>query len=343
MANQQASRSAAAGMNGGEAKLIGTMNSPAVTAQINKNFESVILPLDLIDDNGDNPRGSIDETEPEFVELTASMDDVGLIEPIPVTPLENGRFRAVGGHRRKRSAQKLNWTEIGCTLIENLSPEQEFILMLTENLQRKDLKPSQEARAFGRLEAQGKNVYQIARALNVKKSHVELRLPLLKLLPEIQSMFDDGDLPGGHAKLLAQLPSEKQLQTAVRAQRMTYQKLGKLVGSLLHPELEEDEMPERRRRRSSNYKVLAPDEQFTRSWAISSLNETKIENFTAEQLAHSFDDVCQDACIEEKSELACMGCPVPRLIASLLKRNAVTSPIKAGEQNKESKLENDER
>lgn len=192
--------------------------------------------------------------------------------------------------------------------------------MLAENIHRNDLTYCQQARGFARLLKEGKNVYQIARALKVTKSRIESRLPLLKLTPEAQNMVDCGDLLLGHGAQLARLPLEQQNAYAIRAQRMSVKKFEKLVGELLSSEISEAEVRVRSRKRRSSYKVLDEEEQFTRSAVIKSLTDTKKKEFTAEDLRAALDDVCQDACIEERSELACMGCPVPRLVASLLRR-----------------------
>lgn len=303
------------------------LNNPAtgsnfirVVGEINRNHRHAVLSLALLDDNDENPRGLISEDDPDFAELVASIDAEGLLEPVPVTPVAGGRYRLIGGHRRKKATVWLGWTEISCTIVENLSKSQEIILMLAENIHRNDLTYCQQARGFARLLQEGKNVFQVARALKVSKSQIDSRLPLIKLTPEAQSMVDCGDLLLGHGAQLARLPFEDQNTYAVRAQRMSVKKFEKLVGELLNSEISEAEVRVRSRKRQSSYKVLGEDEQFTRSQVIKSLSDTKEKSFSAEDLRAALDDVCQDACIEERSELACMGCPVPRLVASLLKR-----------------------
>lgn len=307
---------AAGGESNGTAQ---NSNFVRIVGQINKNHRSAVLSLGLLDDNEENPRGIVSEDDQAFAELVASIAAEGLLEPVPVTPIDGGRYRLIGGHRRKRATVRLGWTEISCTIVENLSRSQEIILMLAENIHRNDLTYCQEARGFARLLKEGKNVYEIARALKVTRSKVESRLPLVKLTPEAQGMIDGGDLLLGHGAQLARLPFDKQNSYAVRAQRMSVKSFERLIGELLS-ETSEEEVRVRVRKRQSSYQVLGRDEQFTRSGVIKSLTDTKRKDFSAEDLRAALDDVCQDACIEERSELACMGCPVPRLIASLLKR-----------------------
>lgn len=295
-------------------------NFTRIVGEINRNHRHSVLPLNLLDDNDDNPRGPVEEIDQAFDELVASIGSDGLLEPVPVTPIAGGRYRLIGGHRRKRATVRLGWTKISCTIVENLSKSQEIILMLAENIHRNDLTYCQEARGFSRLLKEGKTVFEIARALKVTKKQIESRLPLIKLTPEAQSMIDCGDLLLGHGAQLARLPIEKQNEYAIRAQRMSVKNFERLIGDLLSSEISEEETIVRKRKRRSSYKVLGKDDQFTRSAVIKSLTETKERNFSAEDLRASLDDVCQDACIEERSELACMGCPVPRLVASLLKR-----------------------
>lgn len=308
---------AAAGSNNDPAE---SSNFVRIVGKINKNHRNAIVSLALLDDNDDNPRGTFPEDDPDFAELVASISAEGLLEPVPVTPLPGGRYRLVGGHRRKRATVRLGWTEISCTIVENLSKSQEIILMLAENIHRNDLTYCQEARGYARLLKEGKTVYEIARALKVSKFQIESRLPLIKLTPESQSLIDCGDLLLGHGAQLARLPIADQNTYAVRAQRMSVRNFEKLVGGLLNCENSESENRARSRKRQLNYRVLGKDEQFTRSQAIKSLADTKKKNFSAADLRAALDDVCQDACIEERSELACMGCPIPRLVESLIKR-----------------------
>lgn len=292
--------------------------------EINKLHETKVIDIYLIDDNPENPRGEVQEEDPQFIELTASLEADGLLEPVPVTPLGNGRYRLVGGHRRKRGAIKLKWTKISCTVIENISKSQEIALMLAENLHRRDLTYTQEARGYAGFlkegKKEGKTLFDLVRALQVGLEQIKSRLTLLKLIPAAQSLIDRGDLLLGHGKQLARLTPEQQNSYMARAQTLTVKKFEKLVGKLLEPKSGDTDNPRRMRKRAETYKVLGEKEQFTRSWAVSKLTEAKEKKFTAKNLLYSLDDICQDACLEEKSELACLGCPVPRLVASLLKR-----------------------
>lgn len=129
-----------------------------------------MLPVSQIEPHPDQPRRRFDEAALD--ELAASIAQRGVIQPIVVRALDNGRYQIVAGERRWRAAQKAQLHEIPA-LVRELSERDVMALALIENLQREDLNPIEEARAYNRLaESESLTQAEIARMVDKSRSHV---------------------------------------------------------------------------------------------------------------------------------------------------------------------------
>jgi ParB family chromosome partitioning protein len=136
----------------------------------------------------------------QLSELKASMDEAGLAVPIKVRPMNN-HYEIVYGHRRIGSAKQLGWNEIEA-IVEELTDEQAMIQGLAENVQRDDLEPVDEARAFERLQNEfGWSKRKIAKEIGKTEAYVRQRMKLLKLSLADQKLIDKpGSGPHGVPK-----------------------------------------------------------------------------------------------------------------------------------------------
>lgn len=135
-------------------------------------------------------------------ELAASIAARGVIQPVIVRPLGQGRYQLVAGERRWRAAQRAQLHEIPA-LIRELSDREVMALALIENLQREDLNPIEEARAYQRLsESEGMTQAEIARMVDKSRSHVANFQRLLALPEPVLAMVETGKLSMGHARAL---------------------------------------------------------------------------------------------------------------------------------------------
>jgi ParB family chromosome partitioning protein len=135
-------------------------------------------------------------------ELAASIAARGVIQPVIVRPLGPGKWQLVAGERRWRAAQRAQLHEIPA-LIRDLSEREVMALALIENLQREDLNPVEEARAYHRLtESEGLTQAEIARMVDKSRSHVANLMRLLALPDDVLAMVEDGKLSMGHARAL---------------------------------------------------------------------------------------------------------------------------------------------
>ena len=158
------------------------------------------LPIASIEPLPGNPRKHFDEAALE--ELAASIAARGVIQPIIVRPASKGRFQLVAGERRWRAAQKARLHQIPA-LVRELSEREVMALALIENLQREDLNPVEEARAYQRLsDDEGMTQAEIARMVEKSRSHVANIQRLLGLPEAVLDLVEGGKLSMGHARAL---------------------------------------------------------------------------------------------------------------------------------------------
>lgn len=175
----------------------------------------------------DQPRRIFDEAALE--ELAASIAQRGVIQPIIVRPMDNGRYQLVAGERRWRAAQKARLHEIPA-LVRDLSERDVMALALIENLQREDLNPIEEARAYNRLaELEGMTQAEIARMVDKSRSHVANFQRLLALPEGVIKLVEKGDLSMGHARALIGCDEAEYLAEAAVAKQMSVRDVEKLV------------------------------------------------------------------------------------------------------------------
>ena len=172
------------------------------------------------------PRRQFDEAGLE--ELAASIAARGLIQPVIVTRHQGG-YRLVAGERRWRAAQKAQLHEIPA-LIRDLSEREVTALALIENLQREDLNPIEEARAYQRLaEGEGLTQAEIARTVDKSRSHVANLQRLLTLPPLVIELVEEGRLSMGHARALIGAEDALALAQTAVAKQLSVREVERLV------------------------------------------------------------------------------------------------------------------
>ena len=177
-----------------------------------------------------NPRKRFDEDALD--ELAASIASRGVIQPIIVRPLQAGKFQLVAGERRWRAAQKAQLHQIPA-LVRELSEREVMALALIENLQREDLNPVEEARAYQRRsDDEGMTQAEIARMVEKSRSHVANIQRLLALPAAVLDLVEAGKLSMGHARaLIGQDDAASLAQRAVN-DNLSVREIEKLVRKL---------------------------------------------------------------------------------------------------------------
>ena len=186
-----------------------------------------LLSVSAIEPHPEQPRRRFDEAALE--ELAASIAARGVIQPVIVRPHGAGRYQIVAGERRWRAAQRAQLHEIPA-IVRDLTEREVMALALIENLQREDLNPIEEARAYQRLaEGEGLTQADIARMVDKSRSHVANIQRLLGLPEGVMDLVEEGHLSMGHARaLIGAEDAEAIARTAVDKQ-LSVREVEKLV------------------------------------------------------------------------------------------------------------------
>lgn len=180
-----------------------------------------------IEPHPDNPRRHFDDAALD--ELAASIAQRGVIQPVIVRPMANGRYQLVAGERRWRASQRARLHEIPA-LVRDLAERDVMALALIENLQREDLNVIEEARAYQRLaEQEGLAQAEIARLVDKSRSHVANIQRLLALPEAVIALVESGALSMGHARALIGVDGAEELARAAAAKRLSVREVEKLV------------------------------------------------------------------------------------------------------------------
>jgi len=159
-----------------------------------------IVPLTNLRPNPDQPRKTFPDDSIE--ELAESIRKHGLLQPIIAEPASDGDYIIVAGERRFRAAGRAGLTEVP-VIVRSVSSEKRLQLSLIENIQREDLNPMEEARAYHSLmELTGYTQEQVAEAVGKNRSTVANALRMLRLSEAMQSAVRDGVISAGHARSL---------------------------------------------------------------------------------------------------------------------------------------------
>lgn len=157
----------------------------------------------LIDTNPNQPRKHFDEDA--LNELAVSIKNYGVIQPILVCPKEGGRYELIAGERRLRASKMAGLSFIPA-IVKRFTESEMAEIALIENLQREDLNPIEEARAYRSLmEKYGFTQEELADKLGKSRPVIANSLRLLSLNPVVVEMVETGRLSAGHARCLASI------------------------------------------------------------------------------------------------------------------------------------------
>jgi ParB family chromosome partitioning protein len=171
--------------------------------------------VDLIEVNKDQPRKHFDEEK--IKELADSIASHGLIQPIIVNKLANGKYQIVAGERRFRACKMIGIRTVP-VVIKKLSDRDMLEVALIENIQRQELTAIEEAEGFQQLiEEYGYNHADLATAVGKSRSHVANLLRLNQLPDSIKLMINNGQLSMGHARCLIGLDNAEALAAKIIA------------------------------------------------------------------------------------------------------------------------------
>ncbi len=210
---------------------------PTITAVAEPTGKPLEIPLDHIERNPYQTRTRFDEAQ--LTELTQSIAASGVVQPIVVRPLSEGKYQLITGERRWLASRKAGKSTIPA-IVRQASDEQTLEMTIIENLQRADLNPMEQARAYQRLSNDFKMTQeQMATRTGKERASVANFLRLLRLPEPIQHKVESGDLSFGHARTLLALDSAESITAAaqkVMALSLSVRQTESYVQGLINPE-----------------------------------------------------------------------------------------------------------
>jgi ParB family chromosome partitioning protein len=203
-------------------------------------------PIENLRTNPRNPRKTF--TEIELEELSASVRERGIIQPIVVRALRDDKFEIIAGERRWRAAQRAGLHEVPIVIVE-ATDAQSLELAIIENVQRADLNALEEAAGYQALiDTFNHSQDDVAQIVGKSRSHVANTLRLLKLPEPIKAYLAAGKLSAGHARMLIGQPNAEALANDIvsrglnvrQVEAIARQDSGKPVGKSAKPSKDAD-------------------------------------------------------------------------------------------------------
>jgi ParB family chromosome partitioning protein len=195
------------------------------------------IPVGEIERSPFQTRTRFDEVQ--LAELAASISATGVVQPILVRPLPHGHYQLIAGERRWLASQRAGKETIPA-IIRQVSDEQAMEMTIVENLQRTDLNPMEQARAYDLLSREFQLTQeQMAKRTGKDRASVSNFLRLLKLPEDVQGKVEEGVLSFGHARALLPLEDPQAILKAaqkVAALAMSVRQTESYVQKILNPQ-----------------------------------------------------------------------------------------------------------
>jgi ParB family transcriptional regulator, chromosome partitioning protein len=145
-----------------------------------------LVPIDRIEPNPEQPRLAFDEAT--LIELASSIREHGVLQPILLRPIDDGRFQLIAGERRWRATRIAGLIAIPA-LVEDIDDDTALEISIIENLQREDISPLDEAAMYDRMiREHGYSIRKLAEKLGKDKGYLENRLRLADAPPEVREL-----------------------------------------------------------------------------------------------------------------------------------------------------------
>ena len=296
-----------------------------MTAQTSEIQAVQLCPVDLLFPHPHNPRGEVDPATVQ--ELADSIREKGVLEPLIVVPHPEKPegYLVVAGHRR-RAASILAGLDEAPVIVRDYTPVEQEEVMLAENIQREDLSPLQEAKAYERLIAGGSTQMDVARKLGINGARIQSRMVILKLSLPVQRLFDSNELPITLAPLLTRIENidrQERLANLVASRRLTVPKLKEMVDRIVEAEQTDAEVNKERRKSGKGKKDETPKRPvvvYTRTNAVTDLESRNGSALSYADLLKALEGVCENCGMSGFSDI-CAACPLPQFINNLVRNN----------------------
>lgn len=219
---------------------------PSLATNKGQAGEAVLtIPLNKIKPNRFQPRQKFDKAK--LQELADSIKQHGLAQPILVSEsVVPGEYEIIAGERRFRASKLAGNKDIRAIVVPAADDKQRFDLALIENIQREDLDPIEEAKAFKRLIQEFNHTHEdVASIIGKNRSVITNSLRLLNLPEDIQGMISEGKISAGHGRMLAGLEDENEIRSLVDQiinEKLSVRAVEKLAAEMKKTEKQEKEI-----------------------------------------------------------------------------------------------------
>lgn len=190
------------------------------------------VPVEKLKINNYQPRKHFDKDK--ITELSLSIKEQGILQPIVARRTIKGDFEIIAGERRWRAAQAAGLHEVP-VILKEIDDQKSLELALIENIQRENLNPIEEAEAYEQLAKEfNLTQAQISEKVGKERATVANTLRLLTLVPEVKNMIIQGEITAGHAKALLALTdpeAQKKVAKKIASEKLTVRAAEKLIKS----------------------------------------------------------------------------------------------------------------
>lgn len=190
------------------------------------------VPIEKLKINNFQPRKYFDKEK--IAELSLSIKEQGVLQPIVARRTIKGDFEIIAGERRWRAAQAAGLHEVP-VILKDIDDQKSLELALIENIQRENLNPIEEAEAYERLAKEfNLTQAQISEKVGKERATVANSLRLLTLVPEVKNMIIQGEITAGHAKALLALndpEAQRKVAKKIASEKLTVRAAEKLIKS----------------------------------------------------------------------------------------------------------------
>jgi len=170
----------------------------------NETSGSIVVDIGLLIEDPENERKTFDERE--LKNLSDSIHEVGIVEPITVTPIDSGGYMILAGHRRYRAAKMAGLKKVTVVISDPIDTDERRKRSIVSNIQREDIPPLELARAIrALLDSSGMKQRQLAKMIGKNESWVSDRLRILNLSTPAQTRLDNGGITQSSVDALSRI------------------------------------------------------------------------------------------------------------------------------------------
>lgn len=248
------------------------------------------LPIELVNPNPDQPRK--DFSEDDLAELTASIKERGIIQPLIVRAVDTpkGSYQIVAGERRWRAAQRAQLHAVP-VVVREFTDTEVLEVAIIENIQRADLNPIEEALGYRQLQDKfGHTQEQLSAALGKSRSHIANLMRLLNLPSDVLTWVREGKLSAGHARALVTSDNAVEIAKTIIAKNLSVRETEALVKKDATPAKTPSSSPRSKPEKDADTKALEDDLSATLGMRIEISHKDGTE---AGQLSISYKDFTQ--------------------------------------------------